>query len=68
MLVFVLNIFIKHKKMEYRNIGSVITKIAKVVWFRFGSKSVKLNQCIKRGKTVIMTRRLEKMTPKTDFK
>ena len=54
--------------MEYRNIGSVITKIAKVVWFRFGLKSVKLNQCIKRGKTVIMTRRLEKMTPKTDFK
>ena len=28
-LVFVLNIFIKHKKMEYRNIGSVITKNCK---------------------------------------
>ena len=29
--------------MEYRNVSSVITKIAKVVWFRFGLKSVKLN-------------------------
>jgi len=60
-LVFVLNIFIKHKKMEYRNIGSVITKIAKVVWFRFGLKSVKLRwiECAYENSEVIMTRRFQ---------
>ena len=56
--------------MEYRNVGSVITKIAKVVCFRFGLKSVKLNvhkTWENSDQWLIMTRRSKKMTRKTDL-